>query len=532
MRAGTLVPDNQSVGRRNWTKCKEFKDVQETDAQLFQNDCVTPAALSELSSRQEAIHPAVAACITQLMNEHKQGEEGQEQLDAYLFISLLPIEMQHLFMSKIKVLPSHLLHTDQVDDIGYIVRDILLFKKRMSILSKIYHFTMPFIKHNRLNFPAMRFVSKTVLMHLIQVIFITCLGLQPSASKQPTWSIRRKLFIFFSNLLTRGSLRDIFLFCEAHTYLLRLSLMEHFMNFVNSKMTQEIRLMQLPYDLCKIHRLVQYISDSFRMTSLQNDDLDWEQVETKAQLCVERCNRSCKSHTHKISVQRTNVSHTMDAEMFRRVLSLPILKMSDAAYSSREYDMFVNAARWTMCKTVMKFPLPISFQLQQFKHMQQNSYKSYNGSVVACSLLYSCLRCNLTTPESKTHMRIYYPHLPICTHCNSNEYMCVVDTLGHLVQIYEHYHYFCVSCNRVHIWTGCGSEMFTCTQGTDNTQECERRKCAVCVRSICLQKVYVFDKKLGVMQTVFLCSKHCPPSAQMQYVHDVTSLHCLVNHLG
>jgi len=93
MRAGTLVPDNQGVGRRNWTKCKEFKDVQETDAQLFQNDCVTPAALSELSSRQEAIHPAVAACITQLMNEHKQGEEGQEQLDAYLFISLLPIEM-------------------------------------------------------------------------------------------------------------------------------------------------------------------------------------------------------------------------------------------------------------------------------------------------------------------------------------------------------------------------------------------------------------------------------------------------------
>jgi hypothetical protein len=150
------------------------------------------------------------------------------------------------------------------------------------------------------------------------------------------------------------------------------------MNFVSSKMTQEIRLMQLPYDLCKIHRLVQYISDSFRITSLQNEDLDWELVETRAQLCVERCNRSCKSHAQKFSVPRTNVSHTMDPETFRPVLSLPILKLNDLPSSCQEHDMFVTAARWTMYQTVHKFPLPISFQYQQLKHMSIRTILCFN----------------------------------------------------------------------------------------------------------------------------------------------------------
>jgi hypothetical protein len=155
---------------------------------------------------------------------------------------------------------------------------------------------MPFIKHNRLNFPCMKYVSKSFVQHMMQVISLTCLGLHRASSKKPTWTIRRKLFCFFSNLYTRGSLRDIFLFCQEHTYLLRLSLMEHFMAFTKTNMSQEIRLMQehvaKSHDFARIQRLVEYITDNFRMTCLQNETLCWRLVEAKAQVCVERCNRS------------------------------------------------------------------------------------------------------------------------------------------------------------------------------------------------------------------------------------------------
>jgi hypothetical protein len=90
---------------------------------------------------------------------------------------------------------------------------------------------MPFIKHNRLNFPPMQCTSKTVLMHMLQVVALTCLGLYSQQHKTPTLLIRRQLFVFFTNLATRGSARDIYLFCQAHTYLLWLALMEHFVYF-------------------------------------------------------------------------------------------------------------------------------------------------------------------------------------------------------------------------------------------------------------------------------------------------------------
>jgi hypothetical protein len=190
-------------GRRNWTKCKDFADVLETQALVFPRDCVTRSALSELTKQdEEAVHPAVASCIEQLMKQQKHGADVQVQLDTQLFISLLPIGMQLLFLDKIKVLPAHLLHPEQVDDIGYIVRDMLLNKQKHSVLGKIYQYTMPFIKHNRLNFPPMRYMSKSVLMHMLQTVSLACLGLYRPGAKKPTWNIRRQLFVFFSNLTT------------------------------------------------------------------------------------------------------------------------------------------------------------------------------------------------------------------------------------------------------------------------------------------------------------------------------------------
>jgi hypothetical protein len=75
MGVGTLVAIEENSGRRNWSRCKEYTDVLNSNTLLFQDDCVTQAALSELSQQdQQAIHPAVASCIDLLLSQKKHGD--------------------------------------------------------------------------------------------------------------------------------------------------------------------------------------------------------------------------------------------------------------------------------------------------------------------------------------------------------------------------------------------------------------------------------------------------------------------------
>jgi hypothetical protein len=43
--------------------------------------------------------------------------------------------------------------------------------------------------------------------------------------------------------MTRGSLRDVYLFCLHNTYVLRLTLIEHFIFFSSKHMEAEIKLL-------------------------------------------------------------------------------------------------------------------------------------------------------------------------------------------------------------------------------------------------------------------------------------------------
>ena len=510
-------------------------DVTSTEPQLFAGDCLTQAAVSELCKQEsQAMHSGIASCIEHLLQQQKKGDDVQTQLDAQLTISLLPKAMQQLFVTRIKLRPDHLLHASQVQDIGYIVRDIMMLKQRNDVLFKLYQYTMPFIKHNRLNFPPMQCTSKSVLMHMIQVMALTCLGLYSPQQKTPTWSIRRQLFIFFTNLLTRGSMRDIYLFCQSHTYILRLALMEHFVHFTSKHMALEMPMLLLCtgtfYDHQRTQRLVQYITDHFRTAALQNDDLDWKVVEAKAHLSVERCNRTCKSQQLHSKEKFVNVAETMRPADFKAALDAKRVDARTLAATMDCQDVFTAAARWSLSRAVCKYPLPVLLQHAQFVHIESMSLLTNNRTIVARSLLYVCLRCNQKHPHAKGDMRIQYPDRPICKYCNSSAYVCVADTLGHLVSVYGNYYHFCIECSRVHSWRGTGTELGKCPWATE--QSGPRRHCAICLRTVMLSSTVVFDKKIGIMQQLYLCSKHCPAAPLMRSVHDLAALRCLVRHLG
>jgi len=534
--AETLAAAEEQPGRRNWSKCRVVTDVTCTKAHLFPDDCPTQAAVRELCKQEPwAVHPAIASGIDFLLQQQKKGFHVQAQLDAQLTISLLPTAMQPLFLTQIQLRPEHLLHADQVQDIGHIVRDIMMLKQRNDVLFKLYQYTMPFIKHNRLNFPPMQVTSKAVLMHMVQVMALTCLGLYSPKHKTPTWRIRCQLFVFFTNLLTRGTMRDIYTFCQYHTYMLRLALMEYFVYFTSKHMTAEMPLLLKCtgtfYDHQRTQGLVQYITDHFRTSALQTEELDWTLVESKAQLSVERCNRTCKSQQLLGREKFAVLADTMTPSIFRLALATPRLDARRLPRAVCESDLLFAAACWGVHNSVCKYALPILLQHKQFQHVEQMSLLSNNSTVVARSLLYVCLRCNQKHPYSKENMRIQYPEQPICRHCNSSNYVCVADTLGHLVSVFGNYYYFCVDCSRVHSWRGCGSELGRCPWSREHAS-ISRRHCAVCLRTLLLSAFSVFDKRLGVVQSLYLCSKHSPPAALLHSVHDLGALRCLVSHLS
>jgi hypothetical protein len=254
------------------------------------------------------------------------------------------------------------------------------------------------------------------------------------------------------------------------------------------------------YDHQRTHRLVQYITDHFRTSALQNETLDWTLVEAKAQLSVERCNSTCKSQQLPARSRQACVPEFMPVG--RLALDAARVDARSLQCAMAHSDVLTAAARWSLSRAVCKYPLPVLLQHRQFSHVHQLSQTANKRTIVVRSLVYVCLRCNQRHSHAKDNMRIQFPDHPLCRHCSSSAYV-----------------------------RGTGSETTQCPWGGEPAGAA-RRSCAVCVRTMLLSNVLVFDKRLGIFQSMCLYSKHCPPPPLMRSVHDLGALRQLIAHLG
>jgi hypothetical protein len=531
------VASDEDVGKRNWSKCQVFTDITNSYHVLFPNAVITQDLLNGLIDQHNyPIHENVALCIDELLQQERNGMDVHVALDIQLTISLLPLRFQTLFMKKLCLQPNYLLNVEALDDIGFIVRNIMIKKNMNNVLFKLYQYTMPFIKHNRLNFPLPRYVSKNVLKHLIQIVAISCLGLHSFKSKKPIWKVRRQLFLFFNNLILKGSLSDLYVFCNHHNYLIRVALIENFMQFLHRSMEVEMEFIRIfskiVFDHEKVIRLVTCITDNFRMSAFQNETLDWELVENKAQLAIERCNRTCKSQpivVPKILPSIHNcVTNAEENHIMSQIITMPMVSQTMLLRHMSNCDMLSMVLSHRLNKQVRKYPLPVHMQHLQFQSILAASKVINQSSVVLRSVLHVCLRCCQQSSLMRNDMRLNFLQKPICVHCNTNSQILTLDTLGHLVRVFRQYYYFCTKCHRVHLWKGGGHEFFSCTF---LQLPPPRKHCAVCWRTNFISRFSCFDKKLGVMQNFFLCPKHLPAKIQCQYAYDLSSLRRLVAHI-
>ena len=79
------------------------------------------------------------------------------------------------------------------------------------------------------------------------------------------------------------------------------------------------------YEHSKVERLVCYITYNFRMSALQNETLDWELIEEKAQIAIERCNRTCKSHPMPVLKRLASAHNCIASDAFKNLLQMPVV---------------------------------------------------------------------------------------------------------------------------------------------------------------------------------------------------------------
>lgn len=455
-----------------------------------------------------------------------------EQLDIVLFASLLPRELQLAFLCIVQ--PAHLPGRGGVRDIGNIVRRMLLRCASKDILFRMYQYSMPFVKHNRLLFPPFEHISVHDMHHMLGAVQDLTLGSHEGVAKMPVWTTRRQLLRFFHNLLARGSAMDLYLFLSSHLYLLRLALIENFILFTNRFMPLEVSLMRWfidpSYDHARVSRLVRYIVDNFRISALQ-EDLCFARLEAKAQTAIERCNRTCRSmqslnHAHEGQKNAAADEVAFAAAMGEaRIGGLHGLELFHAA---RARPLLALAAAHDFQSRVVRYALPVEIQQQQYQFIRAAG-RELEG-VKHRTLLYICLRCHEQHPTCSGNMRLIHGQAPLCVHCLSNAFTVCAQTLGCIVRVRRHSYYFCRFCAGVHVWSGNAETFFRCTHQPEQRPEGASRACVVCYRAHGASPVSVFDNKLGVKSTAWLCGRHLPPAPQLAYVHDIESLRKLLKH--
>ena len=485
--------------------------------------------------------------IDKLLQQQKSVELSkavQFELDKLLPLCNMPCNFGKQWWH-LMVLPSEqVFQTNSLPDIGRIIRRLLIRWSEDSVLYRLYQYSMPYIKHNRLNFPSMYRVNTQDLVHMLQVMLATCLGVHARAEKLPTWSCRRQLMCFFEYMLAYGSHADMYVFCSEQLALLRLALLEHYMSFIEQNMPVEMQmiqnLLQSSYDANKVHRTVFYITDNFRQGALQNNELDWKMIAIRAQQAVERCNRTCKAmpSTHKTS--KPGLVLQVDKRTFdvafnsERVVSSFLQKkpiVGDVSVNDRAEPMSLMSVVQihNLQSRVERFMLPQHIQRMQVEHLHATVHEKGLITDIYTTFMHCCLNCNTNTHSLDKSMRTSLFSQAVCSHCNRGDFVCKVSVLGALVKVYDQYYYYCVDCHTSHVWNSTACEFSRCTIQVNPSKSANiSSMCVICSRVCHVSTIHVLNSELGIMQELRLCNRHFPQQQHIPYIYNLASFYAIM----
>ena len=417
---------------------------------------------------------------------------------------------------------------DQLPDIGPCIRQLSLHRNiSNNVMCRIIQYSLPYVKHNRLNFPRYVDVPHSELVNLIQITLAMLVSIYPHCTKQALWQLRFKFYVYIYQLLGQGNKYDQYTWCLNNINLIRIAMIEYFVYFVSTNMPAEYEILQTLFG-CSGNVEVTFRQflvnvEYFRTQNLQTTELNWENIHKKSHYIIERCNRLCKAKPKLVNNYMKSDNHTLDSVNLKNIIDIPRcthpfhakIFNPDITFDDMKHvyhihrNMFIHA-------------LPRSvFRIQAiglYNMMQRETFLYSN-----CMYLYVCFRCIHVHPHVMDSIRIDTEQGKHCQYCNKSDAMHTINVLGQIVSIFSKNYYFCHQCLMVHEWKSIGVEFFECPLAKKE-KITKKSECILCKKNLNVNTFHVLDTGLGVMQSINLCLRHSPREYQMKYIYSLPAL--------
>lgn len=471
--------------------------------------------------------PTLAATIKALILAINHRTAPQADLDRYVFAYFCSCTKHH-FLEACAWQQLVLAADDVFDvrccvDIGYCVRNIILSNVEADVLTRVIQSSLPYLKHNRLNFPAFEACTSTGVQDITRIVFGCCLGIFDNDGKKPPWTTRVHLVVFMHELLSRGSKRDLYIFCTTHMALVRIAAIEYFIFFMEKNMPIELELMPLIFSVeptfASLHFVdLKQVCNNFRTVSFDTGQLNLAELNTKAMLMLERCNRIC-SHKIRIPIRTPDLPTTMS--LVHKAINSPLSVDIITDLINPDLDSMQLVALKAIQNLITRDVLVL--QLQDLQMQALKKMCAENTVMAAKSLYcYVCLGCIDAFTQLDRKMRLHDGYVVHCKTCDSHENIVTINCFQSIVRIKETKYFWCPFCRIVHTWPASGFEMHGCCL-QDRPSVRKKSVCLVCRKTMNIETFTLLDSKLGIMQTFDLCFKHRPWPHQMPYIYDVIS---------
>ena len=468
------------------------------------------------------------AQINTLTESINLGKTNQSALDKYVFAYFASCTghriMRLCHWRQLIVRDEDLFSVKSCIDIGYCIRNIILDSTDDDMLSRVIFNSLPYMKHNRLNFPSFDKCTYAAMHDIIRMVLGCCLGTF-NGQKRPPWHMRVYLVVFTHELLSRGNKRDLYLFCTSHISLVRISAIDYFIHFLEEYMPIEkhtIAKMMTKHesvDMLQLHELKNAMNN-FRITCYENSELNFTEINAKAIVTLERCNRLCgqKIKTRQITAQRPE---KIDLSLFQYAMS-----------QQKSLDLVTNALHLELTsQQLVKFkyiqnlivvnPLISQFRDKQIATIRQKA--AIDTTKLASSLnCFVCMCCIETFTDLDKKIRLGEDNALFCMNCQSSDYIVKINCFGVVVSINTKKYFWCPHCCLVHAWLSSGFELDRCALQQDSKAP-QNSACLFCRKSVNLEQIAILDSRVGILHNIQACYKHRPWQHQMKYIHDAAS---------
>ena len=419
-------------------------------------------------------------------------------------------------------------NVQHLPDIGYYIRQLSINRNiSENVMCRIIQYSLPYVKHNRLNFPRYADVPQKALIELIQITLAMLMSIYPHSTKHALWQLRFKIYVYTYILISQGNKYDQYLWCINNINLIRIGMIEYFVYFVNKNMPAEFEVLQSLFGASNSVQVTfrQFLVniEYFRTQNLQSLNLNWVQINKKSHYIIERCNRLCKTKPKMMSNCMKYPSSMHYAQDINSILETPRCKHPCNAKMFNPDISFENMQQvYHIHQNIYVQKLPRSiWQIQRNSLLQMMRTDSFLYR--DCMYLYICFRCIHMHPNILPQMRIDTYQNRYCQFCDQSDAIKPINVLGQIASVFEKRYYFCHQCLLVHEWTSSGCEFFTCPF-FKTEKKVEKSDCLLCKRSLNVNNIDVLDSHLGVMHSIALCTRHIPREHQMQYIYCLSAL--------